>query len=244
MTRKCSEILQHFKITDAPSQGTVKRCFIEHLKVQGTPIQCAAPCCPLKGATTWNGEDLVLILDHISGNRGDNTPGNLQLLCPNCASQLVTHAGGNRGRVEEITDSLYSYLDEMDRKNYRGMSKGGSYSIKINPCGFTTNAKEWREKERNAVWVPCENIAVGGVIRWTEPIWSPQQRRGIPHRIGHHTITAAVKNIAGATLLLQVMEVTRNLLESFTIPAINIGSDISREMSIIDDAEIACFDSI
>lgn len=39
----------------------------------------------------WNGENLVLILDHINGINNDNRLENLRFACPNCNSQLPTH---------------------------------------------------------------------------------------------------------------------------------------------------------
>jgi hypothetical protein len=41
----------------------------------------------------WNGEPLVLRLDHINGVNNDNRIGNLRLVCPNCDSQLPTFSG-------------------------------------------------------------------------------------------------------------------------------------------------------
>lgn len=46
---------------------------------------------------TWNGEALVLQLDHINGINNDNRLENLRLLCPNCHSQTSTFAGKNIG---------------------------------------------------------------------------------------------------------------------------------------------------
>jgi transposase-like protein len=47
----------------------------------------------------WNGQPLVLRLDHINGNRDDHRLENLRLVCPNCDSQLPTFTGRNKKRV-------------------------------------------------------------------------------------------------------------------------------------------------
>jgi hypothetical protein len=54
-------------------------------------------------APVWNGSELVLRLDHVSGRRRDNRLENLRMVCPNCDSQLPTFAGRNRGRVPVAT---------------------------------------------------------------------------------------------------------------------------------------------
>lgn len=59
----------------------------------GVQYQCAT-C----GIHDWLGKVLVLHLDHIDGNRGNNTLDNLRLLCPNCHSQTETYCGKNRRR--------------------------------------------------------------------------------------------------------------------------------------------------
>lgn len=44
----------------------------------------------------WQGEPLVLQLDHINGDNRDNRIENLRLLCPNCHSQTETFCGKNK----------------------------------------------------------------------------------------------------------------------------------------------------
>lgn len=46
----------------------------------------------------WNGQKMVLVLDHKNGINNDNRKKNLRLVCPNCNSQLPTHAGRNKGK--------------------------------------------------------------------------------------------------------------------------------------------------
>lgn len=52
----------------------------------------------------WNGEELVLQLDHINGNHTDNRLDNLRILCPNCHTQTETYAGRSTKRK-----SIYKY---------------------------------------------------------------------------------------------------------------------------------------
>jgi len=44
----------------------------------------------------WNGQPLTLQLDHIDGNRYNNTIQNFRIICPNCHTQTKTHSGKNR----------------------------------------------------------------------------------------------------------------------------------------------------
>ena len=46
----------------------------------------------------WNGQSLVLQVDHINGDHCDNRLENLRFLCPNCHSQTKTFAGKNLKR--------------------------------------------------------------------------------------------------------------------------------------------------
>ena len=62
------------------------------LEAQGNT--CAICGCP----TTWQGQELRLVLDHADGDAGNNHRANLRLVCPNCDSQLPTFKARNRGR--------------------------------------------------------------------------------------------------------------------------------------------------
>lgn len=49
------------------------------------------------GRDEWQGEPIPLELDHVDGDRWNNTLENLRLLCPNCHAQTPTYRGRNIG---------------------------------------------------------------------------------------------------------------------------------------------------
>ena len=56
----------------------------------------------------WNGQPLVLVLDHIDGDATNNWRTNLRLVCPNCDSQLPTYKSRNKGRGRHSRRARYS----------------------------------------------------------------------------------------------------------------------------------------
>lgn len=77
------------------------------------PNKCAI--CGINAS--WNGMNLTLHLDHISGNDKDNTLSNLRLLCPNCHSQTPTYAGKNiKNRTSNRFENLESLLEQHKPK--------------------------------------------------------------------------------------------------------------------------------
>lgn len=48
----------------------------------------------------WNGQEIVLQLDHINGVSNDNRLENLRFLCPNCHSQTKTHSGKRNRKIK------------------------------------------------------------------------------------------------------------------------------------------------
>jgi 5-methylcytosine-specific restriction endonuclease McrA len=52
--------------------------------------------CALCNGTHWLGQPIPLELDHIDGNRHNNSLSNLRMLCPNCHALTPTYRGKNR----------------------------------------------------------------------------------------------------------------------------------------------------
>lgn len=93
-------------------------------------------CCDICNNKNWNGLPITLELDHISGDRKDETRDNLRLICPNCHSQTDTYKtlnvenpGKQKYSDEEIADviltedSLYKVLLKLGMNTH-----GGNYT--------------------------------------------------------------------------------------------------------------------
>lgn len=65
-----------------------------HLKRKLIAQKLLTEICAICGIQPiWNGQKLVLHLDHINGSPKDNRLENLRLICPNCHSQTENYAG-------------------------------------------------------------------------------------------------------------------------------------------------------
>lgn len=51
--------------------------------------------CEVCGISDWNGQPLVLEVDHINGDRLNERAENLRFICPNCHSQTSTYGSKN-----------------------------------------------------------------------------------------------------------------------------------------------------
>lgn len=88
-----------------------------HLKARLLKEGLLIPHCYECGAPpVWRDRPLVLVLDHINGDRSDHRLENLRLLCPNCNSQQTTFAGKNRGRYTAVGfhDSVSTDQSSLD----------------------------------------------------------------------------------------------------------------------------------
>lgn len=89
------------------TQAVLRRWFI---KGNYVPYQC--DCC---GISMWQGQDLVLQLDHINGNNHDNRLENLHWLCPNCHSQTNTFCGRQLKKNHATNNGI---TIKTDKKKY------------------------------------------------------------------------------------------------------------------------------
>jgi hypothetical protein len=99
----------------------------------------------------WQDKKLIMILDHINGVNNDNRIENLRLTCPNCGSQLDTHAGRNKKRVTYYCESC-------------GEEKKTKYSKNCNTCSKLERRKIKRPS-REALLKDVENLGYEGTGR-------------------------------------------------------------------------------
>lgn len=90
--------------------------------------------CSKCGIDSWQGETIVLDLDHANGDNADNRLENLRYLCPNCHSQTDTYKGRNKnnGKRKVSDQELLATYEKTNniRQALLGVglaAKGGNY---------------------------------------------------------------------------------------------------------------------
>jgi Zn finger protein HypA/HybF involved in hydrogenase expression len=90
--------------------------------------------CLICNIDSWNSKSIRLELDHIDGDRTNNTRLNLRLLCPNCHSQTPTFRGRNINTGQtKIDDETLLHALKSTRNIHSALisvglaPKGGNY---------------------------------------------------------------------------------------------------------------------
>lgn len=106
------------------SQAKVRQAYEHYRKNMKIPVRCDRKKCEFyRKPLVWNGRPFKPILNHKSGNRKDNNPYNLELLCPICDSQEIrTRGGANKGRIRN-----------EDEHGYERLERDGSGMIVVDP---------------------------------------------------------------------------------------------------------------
>jgi len=112
----------------------------------------------------WNGEKLVLIIDHINGDRYDNRLENLRMLCPNCNAQQITFSGRNNHKQKK------KYYCNICKKEITRMSK-----LCISCSSVSQRKVKWTDKEelqediKSMSWLAIGrkyNVSDAAVRKW------------------------------------------------------------------------------
>lgn len=64
----------------------------------------------------WNNQELVLQLDHINGNREDNSLKNLRLLCPNCHTQTPTWGAKRTKKPKNHCIDCFKVISKLSKR--------------------------------------------------------------------------------------------------------------------------------
>jgi hypothetical protein len=72
--------------------------------------------CEECGITEWLNKELVMHVDHVDGDRTNNTLDNLKILCPNCHSQTPTFASKNVSAAGKCRMAESAKLNRVKKK--------------------------------------------------------------------------------------------------------------------------------
>lgn len=93
--------------------------------------------CSRCGISDWQGESISLEIDHISGNKNDNSKPNLRFLCPNCHSLTPTFRGRKWKRCNKFDEEKIVALIKQGKTIHQVFQEldiviGGNYKKMYN----------------------------------------------------------------------------------------------------------------
>lgn len=95
--------------------------------------------CAECGSVQWRGQPMPLELDHMDGDRTNNTLGNLRLICPNCHALTATYRGRN---------TRYAHIPSLAEIR-TGIERLGSIAAYARARGVSQAAvRGWMRSER------------------------------------------------------------------------------------------------
>lgn len=85
---------------------------------------------------SWNGKELVLVLDHINGISNDNRLENLRFLCPNCNAQQETFCGKHK-KPRHIKKDHAKILEKLNMQTInKKIARIKEYNIDFSKFGW------------------------------------------------------------------------------------------------------------
>lgn len=87
----------------------------------------------------WNGSPLNFHLDHINGDRKDNTRQNLRMICPNCHSQTETYCRSYKIADAKIEEQIINGLNNYQICQHLGINTSANSYRRLNKIRDSIN---------------------------------------------------------------------------------------------------------
>lgn len=113
---------------------------------------------------SWNDKPLTLQVDHIDGDRRNNSEENLRTMCPNCHSQTDTYTFNKT--KSDFDNRLKKYLEGMTKEQIQGFFFDHTYDQIVEITGTSHRSLRKYVKENDIT--PRHKILVNGKILYID----------------------------------------------------------------------------